>query len=145
MKRFWVYPLIVLSAVIIFSCKKNKPDTKSNCDLTEANLIGTFGYDSVRYKASPSSPAVDAASLVDSCSLDDVVTLTSNHMLTYTDAGIKCNPAGDGTGTWSLSGTTLTLEGQAAHIDNFTCGKFTAAQPDFFQAGDTLLITFKKQ
>jgi len=145
MKKNWVYPIVVLSTIIIFSCKKNKPDSNNNCTLTEANLVGTFHYDSIKYKASPSSSAMDAGALVDSCSRDDIITLAANHTVTYTDAGIKCDPAGDGTGIWSLSGTTLTLNGQGAHIDDFTCSAFTAAQPDFFQTGDTLLITFKKQ
>jgi hypothetical protein len=141
------YFFVVLIATSLFSCKKDntkKEDTK-DCSLSEANLAGTYKIGTVKYKATASSPAVDATSMSDACSLDDLETFKSDHTLVYTDAGVKCDPAGDGTTTWSLSGKSLTAGGDAATITAFDCTQFTISQTGFMADGDSLIVTFQKQ
>ena len=137
--------LFISSLLIsITSCKKdNKP--ASDCSLSEASLQGSYKYTTVTYKASPTSPATDASSMVDACSLDDVATFGANHVFTYTDAGVKCNPSDDGSGAWSLVGNVLTASAQSGTISNFTCTGFVIGHADFFNVGDTLLIGFVRQ
>lgn len=139
--------IVILSFFTLFcliSCKKNK-EAKTVCALNETNLLGTYKYGTVMYKASPTSVAVDATSMVDSCSLDDLITLGANNVFTYTDAGMQCNPSGSGTGTWSLQGNTFTAQSQSGTIDNFSCTSFTVANANFSNPGDTLLITFQRK
>ena|ERR1039457_691066 len=139
-----VIVILALLTLNLISCKKDK-QTNAACILNETNLVGTYSYGPVTYKATPSSPAVNATSMVDACSLDDIIKLGANHVFTYTDAGVKCTPPGDGTSTWSLQGNIFTANSQSAIIDNFTCTSFTIANADLISTGDTLLITFKRQ
>jgi hypothetical protein len=137
------YFFVALLATTLFSCKKD--NSNKNCSLSEANLAGTYKIGTVKYKASASSPEVDATSMVDACSLDDLETFKSDHTLVYTDAGVKCDPAGDGTATWSLSGNSLTAGGNVGTVSSFDCTGFTVSQSDVFTTGDSFIITFKKQ
>jgi hypothetical protein len=135
---------LLLFTLPFVACKKDK-QTKTDCTLSEANLIGSYTYGTVKYKATPSSSAVDASSMIESCSIDDEVTFSTNHVFTYTDAGTKCDPPGDGTGSWALQGNAFTADLGNGIIQNFNCNVFTIANPDFFNTGDTLLITFKRK
>ncbi len=138
------YFFVTLIATSLFSCKKD--DSKKDCLLSEANLVGTYTIGAVKYKATASSPEVDGTSMVDACSLDDTETFTSDHTLIYTDAGEKCGTSGDGTSTWSLSGNTLSAEGgTVGTITSFDCSGFTLTQSGFMTDGDSFIVTFKKQ
>jgi hypothetical protein len=137
------YFFVALMAATLFSCKKD--NSNKNCSLSEASLVGSYKIGSVKYKASASSPEVDATSMVDACSLDDLETFKSDHTLIYTDAGVKCDPAGDGTAAWSLSGNSLTAGGNVGVVSAFDCSGFTVTQSDALAAGDSFIITFKKQ
>lgn len=139
---------LTLIAILLFltffvACKKDK--TNKDCTLSEANLAGTYTYGTVTYKPTPTSSAADASSMIDPCSIDDEVTFSANHVFTYTDAGTKCDPPGDGTGAWSLQGNVFTADLDSGTIQNFSCTSFTIANPDVFHTGDTLLLTFKRK
>lgn len=137
------YFFVALMATSLFSCKKD--NTNKDCSLSEANLVGTYTIGAVRYKASASSPEIDGTSMVEACSLDNLQTFKSDHSLISTDAGVKCDPSDDDTITWSLSGNTLTADGDNSDITSFDCSGFTISQSDFMEAGDSFIITFKKQ
>lgn len=137
------YFFALLVATSLFSCKKD--NSNKDCSLSEANLVGTYKISAVTYKESASSPVVDAMSLVDSCSRDDIQTYKSDHTYIYIDAGLKCDPPGDGTGTWSLSGNAFTAEGTTGTITAFDCSGFTVTQSNFITTGDSFMVTFKRQ
>src|SRR6185437_4864251 len=137
------YFFVALIATSLFSCKKD--NSNKSCSLSEASLVGTYKIGAVKYKASASSPEVDATSMSDACSLDDLQTYKSDHTLVYVDAGVKCDPPGDGTSTWSLSGNTLTAGTQSGTITSFDCSGFTITQSDFMPSGDSFIVTFTKQ
>ncbi len=48
-------------------------------------------------------------------------------------------------GSWSLSENVLSVDGDPALIENFTCTGFTAVITDFGSAGDKLTVTYTKQ
>ncbi|MEO8820799.1 MAG: lipocalin family protein [Ginsengibacter sp.] len=137
------YFFVALIATSLFSCKKD--NTTKTCSLSEANLAGTYKIAALKYKASASSPEVDGSSMVDACSLDNLQTFKPDYSLISTDAGVKCDPSDDDSSTWSLSGTTLIVDGDNNDITAFDCAGFTINQPDFKVAGDSFIITFKKQ
>ncbi|MEP6597536.1 MAG: lipocalin family protein, partial [Ginsengibacter sp.] len=101
--------LVIAAASFVSSCKKDdKPNT---CALTEANLAGSYKVESIKYKLTPTSSEVDGSFAFEPCELDDVTTFNTNHTYTYTDAGTACDPKGDDTGTWSLVGDSLIVDG----------------------------------
>lgn len=132
-----------LLATTFFSCKKN--DDNKDCTLSEANLSGTYKIGAAKYKASASSPEVDAMSMVDECNLDDLETYKADHTVTYTDAGVKCGDPSDGPASWSLNGKTLTVGGDTGTITSFDCSGFTVTQSNFMKDGDSFIVTFTKQ
>jgi hypothetical protein len=137
------YFFVALMATSLFSCKKD--NSNKECTVSEANLLGTYKIGTAKYKQSASSPEIDATSLIDACKLDDTQTFKSDHTVIYTDAGTKCDPAGDGTSTWSLSGNTLTAGGESSTITSFDCSEFTITESDVLMDGDSFIVTFKKQ
>jgi len=144
MRKLKQIAILLLFTVPFAACKKDKQKAP-DYTLSEANLIGTYTYGTLTYKATPTSSAVDASSFVEACALDDQATFGTNHVLTYTDAGTTCNPAGDGTGSWSLQGNVFTTDLYHGTIQNFTDSAFTLANPDVFAVGDTVFITFERK
>ncbi|MEO8820800.1 MAG: lipocalin family protein [Ginsengibacter sp.] len=138
------YFFVAVIATSLFSCKKD--NANKTCSLSEANLVGTYTIGAVMYKASATAQAVDARSMADACSLDDTETYNADHTIIYTDAGVKCDPSDSGTSTWSLSGNTLKAGvGDEGTISAFDCSGFTITQSNFMVAGDSFMVTFKKQ
>lgn len=142
LNRFCI--LLLVATLSFSSCKKK--DKVNNCNLIEANFLGNYKVESVTYKMSSASPEIDGTSLVfDPCELDDITTFNSNHTYTYTDAGTQCAPPRDDTGTWSLSGNTLTFDGIQQNIDIFDCNGFSISETDYNTPGDKITIKLKKQ
>lgn len=135
-------PLIVALA----ACKKDKKEN-NDCSLSEANLAGSYKVTAAKYKLSSSTPEVDFFSVFprDECEKDDVTTFNADHTVTYTDAGTVCSPANNDTGTWSLSGTTLTIDGEAGTLEGFSCAGFNATASNVSTPGDKVTVTYTKQ
>lgn len=141
MKKIFLF--IAVAAFVLSSCKKNKD---KSCTLTEANLLGSYKVASVKYKASASAPEMDYTDqYLDSCAKDDITTFNSNHTYNYTDAGTACTPNGDVSGTWSLSGNTVTSDGDTATLENFSCQGFSVTGTDVITTGDKLSINYIRQ
>jgi Lipocalin-like domain len=144
MKKLYCLTVLLFGATSFFtSCKKN--DKTNTCALNEANFSGSYKIESVKYKLSSTTPEIDGTSFFDACEIDDVTTFKTDHTYTYTDAGTTCTPSGDDNGTWSLSGSNLTVDGAAEPVANFSCTGFTVSETDVNTTGDKITITFKKQ
>jgi Lipocalin-like domain len=142
MKRIAVFILLV---TVLFSCKKN--DNKT-CNQDMAGIAGTYKVTAATYRLSSGTPEQDVFNnsfYLDPCEKDDLTILSANGNLTYTDAGTKCSPAGDRTSTWSLSGSTITIEGKAFIIQSFSCTTLIVTTSDFATAGDQVKVTFTRQ
>ncbi|MGH2648007.1 MAG: lipocalin family protein [Ginsengibacter sp.] len=141
MKKIFLF--ITIGAFALSSCKKNKD---KNCSFTDANLVGNYKVATVKYKISASSPETDYTDqYLDACEKDDITTFKSDHTYTYTDAGVSCNPNEDSSGTWLISGNTVSVDGSAATIENFSCSGFTASATDVITAGDKISVNYVKQ
>ena len=141
MKKLFVFAFIL--GFTFMSCKKDKD---KSCDLTEQNIQGSYKLTSFKYKASSTTPEIDALNtLLEPCKRDDIVTLLANKTYQYKDAGTQCQPNGDEDGTWSLTGNTLYLDGDPADIGNFSCSGFTISTTDYYQDGDKVTMTYQKQ
>ncbi len=145
---------IFVSAVllcILFSCKK-QDDTKTNCDKTVASIAGTYSI--VKIELGTNGVFEDATGLVDSCDLDDKISLNADGTTVIQDLGIVCTPPENSRGTWSISSSgQITLDDNnnsgpldisTADITSFDCSTLVLTSPDPGIPGDQFRITLKK-
>jgi hypothetical protein len=148
MKKLPFLPTIIfaITVVIGISCKKDK-DKSPSCTTDVASISGSYKFTAYSYKETPTSPEQDYFTVIfpDACERDDVLSLNSNGNYTITDAGIVCSPAGSDSGTWSLSGSTMTINGDPATIQSFDCKTLVLVNNDIMVSGDQLKITLAKQ
>jgi len=142
MKKLSVF-LVLL--VIALSCKKNKD--KNSCPTDMTSLAGVYKVTAYTYQTSASAPPQDYYNQVfpDSCERDDLITLNQNGNYIYTDAGMVCSPAGDAQGTWSVSGTTITIDLTPSTIASFDCKNLVLTNSNVITTGDKENITFTRQ
>lgn len=98
-------------ALLFGSCKKDKDE---NPAVTTENIAGTYTLGSVTIKTGASAEQDYTAAYYDeACERDDQIVLNANGTAAYTDAGVKCDPAGDETGTWALTSnnTRISFDG----------------------------------
>jgi len=132
--------------MVIFSCKKNK-DNNSSCTTDVASISGSYKITAYTYQASPSSPEVDHYTTLfpDACDRDNVLVFSTNGTYQLVDAGVVCSPSGDDNGTWSLSGNTMTVNGDQTTIESFDCKTLLLVNLDTQTSGDKLKITLTRQ
>ena len=144
MKKLLFLPVILFSiaGVIFVSCKKDP-----SCSTDVASLSGSYKFAAYTYKQTPTSPEEDWIPVVfqDACERDDILSLSTNGNYTVTDAGIACSPSGGDSGTWSLSGSTLNIDGVPATIESFDCKTLVLVNNDVNVPGDKLKITLTRQ
>lgn len=145
MKRVIVFCLIAIT--VFSSCKKDDSNGgNSGCELTAANVAGSYKVTAIKYKSTSTAPEIDAYSLIlDDCQKDDIYVLNTNGTLNYNDAGVQCAPPGTYTGTWNLTGTTLTIDGQAFAVTSFNCTTAVGTINSINFPGDQATFTFTKQ
>ena len=136
----------IITVLFIFSAACKKKD-KTTCNADLAGISGTYKFGTIIYKATASSPGVDGSSYLgfESCDLDNTITFKTDKSYILTDAGVKCNPADDDTGTWDVSSTSLTLDGGPNTIETFDCGKLVFSFSDAVTTGDKITITLNRQ
>ncbi|MEP6584056.1 MAG: lipocalin family protein [Ginsengibacter sp.] len=135
--------LIVVFAIAFSACKDKKEKT---CSLSEANLTGSYKIVSIKYKASASATEMDVTDqYLDPCEKDDILTLNANHTYVYTDAGTICSPDGSYDGDWALSGNTISVDGDPATVQDFSCSGFSLVATDAIISGDITTLNYTKQ
>jgi hypothetical protein len=133
---------LAIGVLTFASCKKDNDD---DCQTTAATLAMSYKTVSIKYKQTPSSSEIDYFATLDACEKDDVLTLNANGTYSYTDAGTACTPSGSYTGTWSVSGNTITVDGDNGTIQSFDCNTLVLYIENSFVAGDRLTTTLVKQ
>lgn len=137
---------IALSCMFLFLTSCDKDDEDSNtCSTTKENIAGNYKVTGNTYKQTPTSQEENLMDDAEPCDLDDVITLNSNNTYQVADLGVVCTPANDETGSWSVSGSTLTIDGEPATIKSFNCKTLVAVTTDVFVAGDQITLTLTKQ
>jgi hypothetical protein len=129
--------------MLLISCKK-----EDSCKTDINTVAGSYKITAVTYKASPSAAESDFYNNFYSqpCERDDIITFQTNGTYKYDDAGVKCSPPNDYTGTWAMSGTTMfTIDGDDIDIAGFDCKKLILKVHDNLTNGDEMKITFTKQ
>ena len=121
MKKF-ILPLFVLSSIIT-SCQKDP----KKCELSSANLVGTYKITANGYKKDADSPMVDVYANYRPCEKDDLIIFNANNTITFSDAGVKCAPPGDSTGNWTLSGNNVNIKGRTYVVSSFDCSAMSGS------------------
>ncbi len=114
-----------LALIVFGSCSKDD----GGCDISIANISGTYKIISIKAKIT-GLPEIDVFAGFDDCEKDNLQVLEADGDFIYQDAGTACSPAQNYTGTWSLSGATLNLDGEIVTIQNFDCDKITVYADD---------------
>jgi len=110
----------LLSAAVITiviasgSCKKSSSNSSA---LTKENLAGVYTLTALSVTLGPLSQ--DILDSVPACQRDDQYDLKVDLTYLYNDVGVQCNPPGDGSGHWSISGTTLTIDSTQSTVQKF--------------------------
>ncbi len=136
-----------LLAIIMFTNVRCKKNDDSSCTTNAASITGSYKITAVTYKATASSAEMDYFNLLfpDACERDDVLTFQTNSTYQLKDAGAVCSPSNDDNGTWSVSGNTMTIDGDATTIESFNCKTLVLVNSDTQTAGDKLKLTLTKQ
>ena len=135
--------LSILTMLFVTACKKDP----TGCNTDMASISGAYKITAVNYKASSSSPEMDYFNILfpDACERDDLYTFQTNGTYLLKDAGIACSPSGDDDGTWSLSGNTMVIDGDATVIESFNCKTLILVNTDIQTPGDRIKLTLTKQ
>lgn len=148
MKKLPFIPLVslVIVSTICISCKKEKDKTPA-CATDVASIAGSYKFAAYTYKQTPTSPEEDYLNIIlpDACERDDVFSFNANGNYTITDAGTVCSPSGGDSGTWSLSGNSMNIDGDLTPIESFDCKTLALVYSDVNVTGDKLKITLAKQ
>ena len=109
-------------------------------------ISGTYRITAIGYKANASAAEQDYYNFffTDACEKDNQVVLNANGTASFVDAGVKCAPAGDFTSTWSVNGSTITIDGDAANIQSFNCSTLVVTGTGVFTANDQLKLTYTR-
>lgn len=134
-------------ALVFVACKKDK-DEDTATPITMQSLSGTYAMGAVTVKMGTSPEQDVTNSVYDPCEKDDHVTLASTGTVTYIDAGTRCSPPGDGTGTWSLTAgnTKISMDGVEMTIQSFTNNVLKLTETETISGMTyTYTITYNKQ
>lgn len=140
--------LTILSLTVlittIMSCKK-KDGTPDTCINDITTIAGSYKTTAIKYKASSSAIEQDFFARLDACEKDDIFKLNTNGTADYQDAGLVCTPNGSYSSTWSLNGTTITIDGTTGTIQLFDCKKLVVSASGALVPGDIFNVTYEKQ
>ena len=133
--------LLFLSVAVVgfTACDKDDDD----CDVNVASIAGTYKVISAKYKANPTAPEQDWYAALPACEKDDLQILNANGTYTYQDAGATCG--GDFTGTWSLNGNIINIDGEVGTVTGWDCNNLVVEGEVGLVAGDKLIVTYDRQ
>lgn len=137
--------LLLSLSVLLFSCKKdNDNDEPAQVTPTVANLTGSWKITAATANNVNVFDNSNASlNLFEPCERDDIYRLNANYTLDLIDAGVKCNPPTDDTGTWELiNATTFKIDAEVFTINSYNGSKLVLSRTD---AGFTVVVTFTKQ
>jgi hypothetical protein len=133
---------LLLVTILFFACSKEK-----DCKTDVGSISGAYKITAYTYKQTPTSSEVDYYPVLftDVCERDDEINFNANGTYQKSDAGVVCSPPQNENGTWSLSGNTITIDGDPGPVESFNCKTLVISSTDFFVTGDKLKITLVRK
>jgi hypothetical protein len=116
MRKIILASFILGLILIVNACSKSSSSSNAR---TMQNLSGTYMITAL--SATVSGFTINLLDSLPPCERDNTITLDANGTATFTDAGVKCVPPSDSSGTWSLSQNTDTVyvAGSASFIKSW--------------------------
>jgi hypothetical protein len=105
MRKIFVAGTAVALFLVINACKKS--DNNTSNARTVQNFTGSYSITAL--SGNVLGTTVNLYDSLPACDKDNLITLNSNMTAAFVDAGVKCVPPSDSTGTWSLSANTDSL------------------------------------
>jgi hypothetical protein len=139
MKRVLFLSLIIVT--LFSACQKE--DAAPVCIFDASGITGTWKLTGLKIKLDANSPEVDLFTSLDVCEKDDVLVFNTNGTYNYNDIGSVCTPSGSDAGTWSVSGNSLTVDGETWQKQTFSCSSLVLKLTDQTTGGYTLLTLTK--
>lgn len=135
------------SFVLFGACQKEKNnDLPGTCPLNTSTVAGNYAFTSMKYKATATAIEQDWKQFMDPCERDDNIFFSANGTYTYTDKGMICSPNGNDSGTWSLTGNTITSDGEVnGAVEKFDCKSLTFYVSDIIIPGDWMTCVLTRQ
>jgi hypothetical protein len=93
--------------LVINACKKSDSNSNNPSARTVQNFSGSYNLTAIT--ASVLGQNINLYDSLPVCDRDNVIELDTNRIARFIDAGVKCVPPSDSTGTWSLSSNTDTI------------------------------------
>jgi Lipocalin-like domain len=117
MRKIFVASMAIALFLVFNACKKS--DNNNSNARTVQNLSGSYTITAL--SGNVLGTTVNLYDSLPACDKDNLITLNSNMTAAFVDAGTKCAPPSDSTGTWSLSANTdsLYLASTAAFIKSW--------------------------
>ena len=136
---------VAIASLLFISCSKDPENPP--CTTSSAAIAGSYKVTAATYKASSTAAEIDYMNILyyDACERDDVLSFTANGNYTINDAGVVCSPSGSDSGNWSLSGSTMNIDGDLTTIESFDCKTLVLVNNDVNVSGDKLKITLTRQ
>lgn len=133
--------VLLLALLVLSSCKKEKEDLDDeDCEISVVTIAGK--YKLVAAKQLEGATEQDVLhDIYEDCELDDINELKADKTFIYSDAGTVCDPNGNTSGSWNISGRTLTLNSGFSNIESFNCREFVVTYRD--GAGNLIKETCK--
>jgi len=107
--------LLLLAAILITACKKNKEE---DVPVNETTIAGTYTLAS--YTETSLLGEKDKVSEMEACKRDDLYVLNADKSFEYKDVGATCASAGLHAPVWVLAGEYLTVDGITGKIEKLT-------------------------
>lgn len=150
MKRM-LLTLTAFCLLFLTNCSKDDSDDDTNQppSLTKESLAGNYKLTGLFVKLQLLPTEQEVTNNLEACERDDIYNLKTDFTYTYTDAGTKCTPPGDGDGTWGLPGDNkIDLDGQRFDVLKWDGKELQISgqgtEPTTGQQG-TLRVVFTKQ
>jgi hypothetical protein len=124
MKRQFVAILSVLLITVLSltACKKDDQGPSNETKgYSKERLVGTYRVTALSTVVNGTT--INILAQWDDCEKDNLQILKADMTYSAVDAGVKCDDATDDTGTWSINGSKLVIDGEEFNIDNFEGNK----------------------
>jgi hypothetical protein len=134
MKQHLIAGLALL--LLATSCKKDDDD---GCDINTNTIAGTYTLQSLTVSG------IDARDVFfDDCEQDNEIVLNANGTYQSVDAGVACDPPGNASGNWNLSGNLLSIDllPETLTLEDFDC---TNLRGSATYMGQEIKVTLRKK
>lgn len=123
-----------------FACKKEVRTVLPAA--TKENIAGSYKFTSITGKSGTSAEVNIIDTYLTACQKDDLQQFKVDLTYNYIDAGVKCTPAGDDNGAWSLPAAgKMMINGVNFDIVSFT-GPVLVISTTQTISGASVLVTF---